>query len=121
MRWFRTNLRIGSHLALFALAIQLVLSFSHVHLDGLNLGPSHPAVVQTADLPGDRSPDGQPPNHDALCPICLSIQLAGTILQPVPPALIVPEPVAWMPPVATAEFAAAGHHSSFNARAPPLA
>jgi hypothetical protein len=120
MRWFRGHLAVGSHLALFALAIQLVLSFSHVHLDGLDLATQHSAVVQ-ADQTGNPSPDGPSPNHDALCPICLSIQIAGTILQPVPPALIVPEPVAWTPPAATAELAAAGHRSSFNARAPPLA
>ena len=121
MRWFRGHLAVGSHLALFALAIQLVLSFSHVHLDGLDLASNHPVVVHATDVPGDRSPDGPSPNHDALCPICLSIQIAGTILQPVPPALIVPEPVAWMPPATTADLAAAGYHSFFNARAPPLA
>ena len=118
MRWVRQNLRIGSHLALFALAIQLVLSFSHVHLDGLNLAPRQ-VVVQTADHPGAPSPEG--PNHDALCPICLSIQLAGATLQPAPPVLLLPEPVEWTPPAATAAFAAAWTTSSFNARGPPLA
>jgi hypothetical protein len=119
MSWFRRNLRVGSHLALFALAIQLVLSFSHVHLDGLNLAPRQ-IVVQTADRPGTPSPDG-PSNHDALCPICLSIQLAGATLQPAPPVLALPEPAEWTPPAATAAFAAVSNTSSFNARAPPLA
>jgi hypothetical protein len=120
MSWVRRNLRIGSHLALFALAIQLVLSFSHVHLDGLNLAPRQ-IVVQAADQPGTPSPEGPSPNHDALCPICLSIQLAGATLQPAPPILAMPEPAAWTPPAATAAFAAAWNTSSFHARAPPLA
>jgi hypothetical protein len=120
MSWVRRNLRIGSHLALFALAIQLVLSFSHVHLDGLNLAPRQ-VVVQAADQPGAPSPEGPSPGHDALCPICLSIQLAGATLQPAPPVLALPEPLEWTPPAATAAFAAAWNTSSFNARAPPLA
>jgi hypothetical protein len=119
MRWVRQNLRIGSHLALFALAIQLVLSFSHVHLDGLNLAPQQ-VVVQAVDQPGAPLPEG-PSKHDALCPICLSIQLAGATLQPAPPVLALPEAAQWTPPVATVAFAAAWNTSSFNARAPPLA
>jgi hypothetical protein len=117
MRWVRRNLRIGSHLALFALAIQLVLTFSHVHLDGLNLALRQVAVQAQ---PGARSPEG-PSNHDALCPICLSIQLAGATLQPVPPVLALPEPAEWTPPVATVATAATWNTSSFNARAQPLA
>jgi hypothetical protein len=31
MSWVRTHRRIGGTLALFALALQLVLSFGHVH------------------------------------------------------------------------------------------
>jgi len=31
MRWFRSNIRVGSRLALFALAIQFLLSFGHFH------------------------------------------------------------------------------------------
>src|SRR5436190_15316732 len=31
MKWFRSNIRVGSHLALFALAIQFLLSFGHFH------------------------------------------------------------------------------------------
>ena len=31
MKWFRSNIKRGSRLALFALAIQFVLSFGHFH------------------------------------------------------------------------------------------
>ena len=33
MGWFRSRARLGSYLALLALAFQLALSFGHVHLD----------------------------------------------------------------------------------------
>jgi hypothetical protein len=120
MRWVRANLWIGSRLALFALALQFVLSFSHVHLDGFNQGTQQVAAVQAGGEGGGASNE-QPsaPGHDDLCPICLLIHLAGATLQPVPPALVLPEPVAWTPTVATVAIAAAFHHSSFNPRAPP--
>ena len=35
MKWFRSNIRHGSRLALFALAVQLALSFGHIHLEQL--------------------------------------------------------------------------------------
>jgi len=31
MKWFRSNIKHGSRLALFALALQLALSFGHFH------------------------------------------------------------------------------------------
>src|SRR5208337_3280215 len=34
MGWFRSRMRLGSWSALFALTIQLVLSFEHLHFDG---------------------------------------------------------------------------------------
>jgi len=36
MCWFRSNIRFGARLALFALAFQTALTFNHIHLDGLN-------------------------------------------------------------------------------------
>jgi hypothetical protein len=120
MRWVRANLRLGSRLALLALAIQLVLSFGHVHLDGMGLVSQHNAAVAAAADPGG-GPDGSPANHDPLCPICLSIQLAGALLQPSPPAVVVPAPAAWTPPPLALAFATPADPHSFNARAPPLA
>ena len=40
MRWFRSNIRVGSRLALFALAVQFLLSFGHFHA-----GSAQPAFV----------------------------------------------------------------------------
>ena len=38
MRWFRTNVRFGSRLALLALAVQIALSFVHAHFGNVGRG-----------------------------------------------------------------------------------
>ena len=122
MRWVRANLWIGSRRALFALALQMVLSFSHVHLDDLNTGLRSAATVHSDGQSGDAS-GNQPsaPNRELLCPICLLIRLAGATLHPAPPALVLPEPMRWTPPAIAAAIASDCCHLSFNARAPPTA
>src|SRR5436190_18978618 len=40
MKWFRSNVRHGSRLALFALAIQVLLSFGHFHVSGAQATPA---------------------------------------------------------------------------------
>ena len=39
MHWFRSRMRSCGRLALFALALQMVLSFGHMHRDDLGLPP----------------------------------------------------------------------------------
>ena len=39
MNWFRSKMRSGAQLALFALAVQMVVSFGHMHGDDLGLPP----------------------------------------------------------------------------------
>src|SRR6202011_6376655 len=46
MKWFRTNIRRGSRLALFALAIQFVLSFGHFDENTVQAAPG--AAKQSA-------------------------------------------------------------------------
>src|SRR5947209_18923155 len=40
MKWFRSNVRHGSRLALLALAIQVLLSFGHLHASGAQAAPA---------------------------------------------------------------------------------
>ena len=47
MKWFRSNIKTGSRLALFALAIQFALSFGHFHEAAAQ--PPRPALT-SADL-----------------------------------------------------------------------
>jgi hypothetical protein len=117
MQWFRWNRRWGSCAALFALALQLALSFGHLHLDELGV-TAVAAQISNASHPG-KSP-GNAPDTDELCAICAVISMSGTLVIPQAPALV---------------FAAASHaafftdlaailvanheRDNFQARAPP--
>ncbi len=54
MKWFRSNVRYGARAALFALAVQLGLSFGHFHPIAAQAAPS---LQSTQQLP--------PPSHDS--------------------------------------------------------
>src|SRR5258705_9947056 len=85
MLWVRTNRRIGAAVALFALAVQLALSFGHVHLDKAALfAPAAIAAPQTAsggDAPPD--PDRRPGPGDFFA-IFATPRLASNPLLPEP-------------------------------------
>lgn len=122
MRWVRRNLQIGSRLALVALALQILLSFTHVHLGDLSQPHRDVTSVAVADETANTSP--QPPitDDDRLCPVCVLIQLAGTTVQSVPPVLHLPALLDWVPPeTAVASVPPVPARSSFNPRAPPSA
>jgi hypothetical protein len=92
MRRLRSIRRFGAGLGLFALLLQLALSFGHVHPEDL-LGASAAGIqaaagsAQPAGPDQDRPPAGAP--HDD-CPICSVMHLAGTIVLPEPPAPALP-------------------------------
>jgi hypothetical protein len=94
MLWFRSHIRAGSHLALFALAVQLYVTFGHVHLDGLVAGTVHSTAAvhrSTAKLHNPNGSGQQAPGRpDTDCPICALIQLASTSAPSVAPPLPVP-------------------------------
>ena len=124
MRWFRSKLHLGSRLALFALAVQMMLSFGHVHPQGVT-----PASTQSATMTGSgtllsvgtsgHDPDG---SLDRDCPICALIQLVATSAPPVAPALPLRASPGSIRLPASAELAlASAQHFLFQARAPPLA
>ena len=122
MRWFY-NRRFGSWLALAALALQLVVSFGHVHLDGVHRSYPAPALsgsgAQASQLPAPH------PGNDAdddYCAICATIFLAATTFLPPAPQPPVPSasqtierfdrvPVVFI----------ASRRAPFQSRAPPLA
>lgn len=121
MGWFRKNLRMGSHLALLALAIQLVLSFSHIHLNGV------PPSQDAASIAAMDDADGAPPKspiapHDLVCAVCTLLQLASSLVCPAAPALALPQQFDPAPPQSrVASSMAALPRLPFNARAPPSA
>ena len=106
MNWFRSNIRLGSRLALFALAIQCLLSFGHFHGGGAQAAPALADAKQSGlhdtgsfaathlDALGrashedasrsvrsktrsDHRPDGQPTDD---CAICAVMALANAMV-----------------------------------------
>jgi hypothetical protein len=146
MKWFRSNIGLGSRLALFALAIQFLLSFGHFHgsaqaasasadvkQPGL-LGTAHLSVSQ-ADLldrvshanasqpvrfkTSDHHPVG-PPADD--CAICAVMALANAMVLATPPCLPAPQSAEFRYLATDAAFADPNSaHVAFRPRAPPIA
>jgi hypothetical protein len=86
MRWFRDTLRQGSWLALIALAINLGLSFGHIHaIEGQVSGPGVATMATSIVAPDQGHPDGG--HADYLCPICMAATAMASALASVPPAL----------------------------------
>jgi hypothetical protein len=94
MGWVYGHKRHGAFLALAALALQIVLSFGHVHLDGIRpaaaravaAGPHKAAVAQASG----QVPAQNPGDDDDYCAICASIFLVSTSFVSEPPQLPVP-------------------------------
>ena len=137
MKWFRSNIKRGSRLALFALAIQFVLSFGHFHGVAAQAAPaiqSGPALLDLSYAIGSPAADAvslsaqqQPAsNHDSdqqsndPCAICAVIALANSVLFATPPLLLLPQAVEFLYLTTDAEFV---HLNSarvaFQPRAPP--
>jgi hypothetical protein len=119
MRWFRTNRHFGARLALIALALQLVLTFGHVHAPSVAPG----SAVQTSQTNGTAPQD---PNHNGLadtdCPTCALIQLSAISTPSIAPALPLPVAIDFLMLRPAVELAAAtAPPASFQARGPPAA
>ena len=136
MNWFRSNLKRVAGMALFALGIQLALSFGHLH--GVATATSGPdfgsaasrlsfangLAVQIADSQRARQPAS---NHDSgehpgdICAICAVMAMANAILFATPPALPLPQIIEFSRLTAEREFARVASASiGFQPRAPPI-
>lgn len=114
MRWFRSNIRFGSRLALLALAVQLVLTFGHVH--GLAAAAANPGIASLSNASDPMQKSSGSADFD--CPICALIQLAST--PSVAPALPVPASFAIVRRELRDELEwAASPYYPFQARASP--
>ena len=126
MYWFRSHKRLGARLALLALAVQIVLSFGHVHFYAFGLASANATPVATAQDAGAVPPGKPAPIHKsdrpvgADCAICALIQLFAISAPAAAPALPLPAglaPIGLQAPLASA--LAAPPHFLFQARAPP--
>ncbi|MGA2290602.1 DUF2946 domain-containing protein [Bradyrhizobium sp.] len=150
MKWFRSNIRLGSRLALFALAIQFLLSFGHFHGGSAQAAPalvrgsqSHHtlslAVAGFAAAHRDALHEASQPRPSRLsrlktssghepagqpaddCAICAVMALASAMVVATPPALLGPPTAQYTYSTAEAGFV---HLNSarvgFQPRAPPV-
>lgn len=117
MKWFRSNIRRGSQVALFALAIQFVLSFGHFHgIAPVAATPSFQLSSQQLPAPGHDS--DQP---DDFCAICAVIALASTVVAAAPPVLPTPQAFEFShPPIDVAFDHPRSARAAFQSRAPPI-
>jgi hypothetical protein len=143
MKWFRSNIRRGSRLALFALAVQFLLSFGHFHASSAQAAPAvatqsalHEAASGAVTLAlkrtlradasraaplktsSDHAPDGRLTDE---CAICAVLALAGAMTIVTPPYLLGPQAVAFshlITDTAPVDLNSAG--VAFQPRAPPV-
>ncbi len=122
MRWGLCGKPFASWLALGALALQLVVSFGHVHLDGVHRPYDGMAVTgssaQAQPLPAQPSGDA----GDDYCAICASIYLAASSFVPQAPELpaLFTTRLIEHSDLAAMVFVAP-RRTPFQSRAPPLA
>ena len=122
MRWFRSKVRFGSRLALFALAIQFLLSFGHFHggihaaavsvdaksVDAKSVDPKRSGFFAVAHLHAVDGVSHASASHQARlktsgdvpagqpdedCAICAVMALATALVDAAPPCLPGPQAV----------------------------
>jgi Protein of unknown function (DUF2946) len=124
MKWFRSQIKHGSRLALLALAIQFALSFGHFHGFAAQATPAVQFGVAASDTAAQPQPSS---NHDSDqhpndgCAICAVIALANAMLSATPPLLLLPQAVEFLYLVTDAEFVHLNPaRAVFQPRAPPV-
>jgi len=118
--WFRAKRSACAMLALLALAVQLYLSFGHMHAEelGLSTSASVTRTAQPADAPAAPHDD----NDRDVCSICAAVSLTAHSLLTTPVALALPMATEWawlQPPQASFLFSQTP--SNVRARSPPTA
>lgn len=124
MKWFRIRTRLGARLSLLAMALQLVLTFGHVHaLASHHAAHDHDAPNAISTLQGadaHAEPDADH-GHGPICAQCFVIAQANMSVAGTAPSL--PLPIAHnhaalaFPPNAAAPR---GSTAAFHPRGPPL-
>ena len=138
MKWFRSNVQHGTRLALFALAVQFVLSFGHFHaiaaqaVPALQSGTSLSDISFAGRLPApdaaSKSTHPQPAaDHDSDrqsndgCAICAVMAMANAVTFATPPLLLLPQAVEFSYLTTDSEFVHLNDvRVAFQPRAPPI-
>jgi hypothetical protein len=119
MKWFRSKLRHGSRVAVFALAVQFALSFGHFHGIVTDAAPVAVSLsVQQQQPASDHDSNRHP---DDSCAICAVMAMANAVLFATPPALPLPQATEFSPLTIDAAFVLVNSvRVAFQPRAPPI-
>ena len=121
MKWFRSNIRHGARLALFAMLVQLALTFGHSHWFAQATSLAQASIQQSASVEkqSPAGPDREQPGDDN-CAICAVVAMAGTVVSATPLLLLLPQAIDLLYRTTDAEFAHLSSASTgFQPRAPP--
>jgi hypothetical protein len=128
MRWWRIRRMGVAGLGLFALLLQLFMSFGHVHIHALIVqraaadssvvveGAASKSTVPTQEQTPSRLPDDD-------CPICATMHLTASGLLPAPPCIAVALSFSYVShqTLIDAFDFRVSRHVLFQTRAPPIA
>jgi hypothetical protein len=119
MRWFRTRRQFCGWVALLALALQLALSFGHVH--GLDTESRSAVASIAANSGAPQQPAGGQQSDDDYCAICaVMTMLSGAQCATAPVTTTPAACVAAAPLAEPARLHLIARHDSFQSRAPPI-
>jgi hypothetical protein len=122
MRWFRSHVRSGAWFALVAMALQLALTFGHMHLRIASASSAQLAAKATITLPDGSSLPTKPRLVDENCAVCTLIQMAGATALVAAAWLLLPALFASTRFTIRVEHElAASPPLHFQARGPPIA
>jgi Protein of unknown function (DUF2946) len=122
MRWFRSNVRSGAWFALVAMALQLALTFGHLHLRVASAASAQLAAKASDTLPDGSSLPTKPRLVDEHCAVCTLIQMAGSGAPAAAASLPLPTLFTSAPFIIRVEHElAASPPLNFQARGPPIA
>ena len=124
MRWFRSNVRSGALFALVAMALQLALTFGHLHLRIASAASAQLAAKASVTLPDGSSLPSKPKPRivDEYCAVCTLIQMTGVAGLVAAAWLLLPALFASTPfGIRVDHELAASPPLHFQARGPPIA
>jgi len=121
MRWFRSKVRSGAWLALVAMALQLALTFGHLHLRIASAASAQLAAKAATTLPDGSSLPTKPRLIHDNCAVCTLIQMAGVAALVAAAWLLLPALFASTPFAIRLEHElVASPPPQFQARGPPI-
>jgi thiamine pyrophosphokinase len=127
MRWFRSNRKTGGRLALFALAVQFVVAFGHIHPQDIygsldSVASSTLRALTARENVQSLSTDQATKQSDDFCAICAAVSLLNNSFAAEAPHLVLPVASRTvLKPDRVAAIFVEPRRASFQSRAPPTA